>query len=163
MPSFDVVSVVNMQEVKNALDQVQREISTRFDFKGSKSSLELKEKENLIVVVADDKLKLASIQDLLRQKFAKRGVGSKSIEWKDPSPAGGDMLRQELLVKQGLNQDECKRVTKLIKELKTKVSAAIQADQVRVTGKKRDDLQATITELRAGLKDLELQFVNFRE
>ena len=163
MPSFDVVSVVNMQEVRNAVDQVHREITTRYDFKGSKSALELKDKENLIIILADDKMKLSSIQELMRQKLAKRGVSLKSSEWKEVQSAGGDMLRQELVVKQGLALEESKRITKAVKEMKAKVSAAIQADQVRITGKKKDDLQAVIGQLRAMFKDLELQFVNFRE
>lgn len=163
MPSFDVVSEVNMQEVKNAVDQVQREIGTRYDFKGSKSSIELKEKETQIIIIADDKMKLSAVQDILRQKLAKRGVSAKSIEWKDPIPAGGDLLRQELVIKQGLSQEETKRVTKSIKEMKEKVSAAIQGAQVRVTGKKKDDLQTVIAQLRKLLPDLELQFTNFRE
>ncbi len=163
MPSFDIVSVVNMQEVRNAVDQVAREIGTRYDFKGSKSSVELKDKENLMIIVADDKMKLASVQELMRQKLAKRGVSAKSIEWKDALTVGGDLQRQELAIKQGFSQEESKRITKAIKEMKENVAAQIQGEQVRVSGKKKDDLQSVMGKLRVDLKELELQFVNFRE
>lgn len=163
MPSFDVVSEVNMQEVKNAVDQVLREIGTRYDFKGSKSSVELKEKENLIILVADDKMKLAAVQEMLKQKLAKRGVSLRSVEFKDASAAGGDTLRQEVVVKQGLSDEERKRINKAIKGMSFKVSSQIQDQQIRVTGKKRDDLQGVIQVLRTEIKDVELQFINFRE
>lgn len=161
MPSFDIVSKVDMQEVVNAVDQVRREITTRYDFKDTKSSVELK--EQLITVLADDDMRLRAIQDILRQKLAKRSVSLKSVEFKDPTPAGGDMQRQEIVIKQGLTDEETKRVAKFIKTLKSKVSASIQADQIRVTGKKRDDLQEVIAAVRAGVADLELQFNNFRD
>jgi len=163
MPSFDVVSIVNMQEVKNAVDQVNREITTRYDFKGSKSSIELKEEEKQIIIVADDKMKLGAVQELLRLKLSKRGVSLKSTEWKDALAAGGDTIRQEVHVKQGLSSDELKKVNKAIKESKEKVTSQIQGDQIRVSGKKRDDLQSMIAFLRTNMKDLDLQFINFRE
>jgi uncharacterized protein YajQ (UPF0234 family) len=163
MPSFDCVSKVNPQEVKNAVDQVDREIATRFDFKGSKSTIELKEKEQMIIIVADDKMKLAAVQDILRQKLAKRGVSLKSTEWKDAQPAGSDTLRQEVVIKQGLSTEELKKLNKLIKDLKLKVTSQIQDDQLRVTGKKRDDLQDVMAQLRVQAADLELQFINFRD
>ncbi len=163
MPSFDVVSTVNMQEVKNAVEQVHKEITTRYDFRGSKSSIELKEKEAQIIIVADDKMKLSAIQDITRQKLAKRGVSLKSTEWKDAAAAGGDTIRQEILIKQGLSDEQLKTVNKTIKELKAKVTSQIQGDQVRVTGKNRDDLQSIIAQLRVQIKDIELQFVNFRD
>ncbi len=162
MPSFDVVSEVSVQEVRNAVDQVQREIKTRYDFKGSKSSIEFQE-EALIVVVADDQLKLQALQDLLRQKLAKRGVSIRSVEFKDPQPAGSDTLRQEVIIKQGLKEEDLKRLNKQIKGLGLKVSSQIQGDQLRVTGKKRDDLQQVIQGLREAVSDLELQFTNFRD
>lgn len=161
MPSFDVVSKVDMQEVRNAVDQVRREIGTRYDFKDSKSSVELN--EALIVLTADDKMKLAALQDLLRQKLSKRGVSLKSVTFNEPSPAGGDMLRQEIVVKQGLTDEEQKKINKLIKATKFKVNSQIQADQIRVSGKKRDDLQGVIGHLKTEVKDLELQFTNFRD
>lgn len=161
MPSFDIVSEANMQEVRNAVDQVHREITTRYDFRGSKATIELE--ETTITLLADDKMRLGAIQDVLKQKLAKRGVSLKTVEFKDPEPAGGDMVRQLVLVKQGLSDDELKRINKAVKASKLKVSSQIQGAQVRVTGKKRDDLQLAIAALRAEFKDLELQFTNFRE
>jgi len=162
MPSFDIVSEVDIQEVRNAVDQVRREVATRYDFKGSKSSLEFSE-ETLIVIVADDKMKLAALQELLKQKLAKRGVSVKSVEFKDPQPAGSDTLRQEVLLKQGLKDEELKRINKHIKTVGVKVASQIQGQQLRVTGKKRDDLQDIIASLRKDMTDLELQFTNFRD
>ena len=163
MPSFDIVSEVNMQEVKNAVEQVTREITTRYDFKGSKSSIELLEKEKQIIIVADDKMKLQAVQEITRQKLAKRGVSLKSLEWKDEAVAGGDTLRQEITIKQGIETEDLKRLNKLIKEMKEKVTSQIQGDQLRVTGKKRDDLQVVIANLKRSVTDIELQFINFRE
>lgn len=162
MPSFDVVSKVEIQEVKNAIDQTMREIGTRYDFKRSKSSVELKE-ETLILLMADDDMKLRAVQEILRTKLAKRGVSLKSVEFKDPTKAGGDMLRQEITVKQGLSDDDLKKINKAIKENKSKVTSQIQGNQIRVTGKKKDELQEMIAYLRASMKDLELQFINFRD
>ncbi len=162
MPSFDVVSKVEIQEVKNALDQTSREIGTRYDFKGSKSSVELKE-DTLIILMADDDMKLKAVQEILRTKLSKRGVSLKSVEFKDAAKAGGDMWRQEITIKQGLGDDDLKKVNKAIKEQKAKVTSQIQGNQIRVTGKKRDDLQEVIAHLRVAMKDLELQFINFRD
>ena len=162
MPSFDVVSKVELQEVKNAIDQTMREIGTRYDFKGSKSSVELKE-ETLMVLMADDDMKLRAVQDILRTKLAKRGVSLKSVEFKDATKAGGDMLRQEIVIKQGLGDEDLKKINKAIKEQKAKVTSQIQGNQVRVTGKKRDDLQEVIAHLRSSMSQLELQSVNFRD
>jgi len=162
MPSFDVVSRVEIQEVRNALDQTMREIGTRYDFKGSKSSVELKEEE-LIILMADDDMKLKAVQEMLRTKLAKRGVSLKSVEFKDHTRVGGDMLRQEIIIKQGLSDDDLKKVNKAIREQKAKVTSQIQGNQIRVTGKKRDDLQEVIAYLRGALKELELQFINFRD
>jgi uncharacterized protein YajQ (UPF0234 family) len=161
MPSFDVVSKVDMQEVKNAVEHVKKEITTRYDFKDSKSSVELN--DLVITLMADDKMKLKAVQEIIRQKLAKRGVSLKSVTFNDEEPAGGDMIRQTILVKQGLSDEEQKKINKLIKSTKFKVNSQIQADQVRVSGKKRDDLQEVITYLRTEVKDLDLQFTNFRE
>ena len=161
MPSFDVVSKVDIQEVRNAVDQVRREIATRYDFKGSRSTIEFE--EPLIKLHTEDKMRLASLQTLLREKLAKRGVSLKSVEFRDATPAGGDTLRQEIVVKQGLTDDELKKLNKIIKNQKVKVTSQIQGDQLRVTGKKRDDLQSIIAILRAEAADIDLQFINFRE
>lgn len=163
MPSFDVVSEVNMQEVKNAVDQTRREIVTRYDFKGTKCEVELKEKEGHIILVADDKMRLSAMQEILRQKLSKRGVSLKSVEFKDAAAAGGDMLRQEIVVKQSLTDDELKKVNKAVKESKLKITSQIQGSQIRVTGKKRDDLQSAISYLKTAITELDLQFTNFRE
>ena len=163
MPTFDVVSTVQMHEVKNAVDQVKREILTRFDFKGSKSGLDLKEKEGIIELVADEDLRLKALQELLKQKLAKRSVSLRSVQFKDPRPAGGDMKKQEVLVKQGLNDEELRRLTKLVKDGKFKVTVQMQGDQLRVAGKKGDDLQTVIAHLKEKVQDLDLQFINFRE
>ena len=161
MPSFDVVSSVEYQEVVNAVDQVRREIGTRYDFRGSKSSIELKDHE--IVLLADDDMKLRSIDEILRQKLAKRGISLKLCEFGDAKSAGGDMIRQIVRVKDGLQEEELKKLTKMIKQTKIKVQPQIQGEQVRVSGKKRDDLQEVISYLKANATDFELQFVNFRD
>lgn len=161
MPSFDVVSKVDMQEVKNAVEQIRKEITTRYDFKDSKASVELA--EQVITIMADDKMKLKAMQEIASQKLAKRGVSLKSVTFNDEVPAGGDMIKQTILVKQGLTEEEQKKVNKMIKGTKFKVTSQIQADQIRVMGKKRDDLQEVIAFLKTEVKDLELQFTNFRE
>jgi len=163
MPSFDIVSSVNMQEIKNAVDQAQREIATRYDFKDTLATIELQEKEGKINVHTSDKMRLSAIEEILRQKLSKRGVSLRSVTFEDPQSAGGDTLRQTIVVKQALSDEERKRINKLIKETKLKVTSQIQGDQVRVTGKKRDDLQTAIAELRAKVTDVDLQFVNFRD
>lgn len=163
MPSFDIVSTVDTQEVRNAIDQAQKEIGTRYDFRGSKSSIEFKEKENLIILIGDDQMKMQALQEILRQRLAKRTISLKSVVFEEAKPAGGDTIRQEVKIKMGLETEELKRLNKAIKETKLKVTAQIQGDQLRVTGKKRDDLQDAIQTLRAEISDLELQFINFRE
>ena len=166
MASFDVVSAVDMQEVKNAIDQVQREIANRYDFKGSKASAELK--DSMIVILADDDMKLKALQDIVKQKLAKRLEGSvdnplNAFEFKDQEKAGGDMIRQEVLIKEKLSEEELKRMNKLVKGAKLKVTVAIQGDQLRVTHKKRDVLQDTMAFLKSEASDLPLQFTNFRD
>ncbi len=163
MPSFDVVSKADPQEVKNGVEQAKKELDTRYDFKGSKSSIEWREKENLIILVADDKMKLTALQDILKTRLAKRSVSLKMVEFVDPVPAGGDTIKQEVKIKQGLADTDLKRLNKLVKESGIKVSSQIQGDQLRVSGKKRDDLQLMIAKFKASVADLELQFVNFRD
>ena len=163
MPSFDIVSEVNIQEVKNAVDQTQREIQQRYDFKDSNATIELKEKEGVIALHGPDKLRMSAMEEILRQKLSKRGVSQKSVTFEEATPAGGDTLRQTVTVKQALTDEEKKKINKLIKDTKLKVTSQIQGDQVRVTGKKRDDLQTAIATLRSSITDIELQFTNFRE
>lgn len=162
MPTFDVVSTVDMQEVDNAVNQARKEINTRYDFKNSKSKIDFE--NEAITLLADDKMKLQALTDVLNQKMVKRGIGVKSLDYKEPETATGDMLRQKVIIKQGISTDEGKRIVKLIKEQKLKkVQASIQQDQVRVSGPKRDDLQEVIQLLKEKVTNLELQFVNFRD
>ncbi len=163
MPSFDAVSKVDMQEVKNAVDQVSREIQQRYDFKGVEAEINLDEKGMLITLQVPDQMKLQALQQILREKLAKRNVSQKLFEFKEEKKAGGDTLRQEVSIKDGLTSEELKMLTKLVKDSKIKVQAQIQESQLRVTGKKRDDLQATMQMLRQDAPKLELQFTNFRE
>ena len=161
MPSFDVMSEADEQEIKNAVEQVKKEIANRYDFKGAKASIELS--DTAITMLCDDDLKLKSMQSLLRDKLAKRGVSAKLLEFTDPKPAGGDMLRQEVVIKKGLNPDELKKLNKYVKTLKMKVTAQTQGERLRVSGKKRDDLQEIISQFKQEFTDLELQFDNFRD
>jgi hypothetical protein len=161
MASFDVVCEVDMHEVTNAVDQVSREIGNRYDFKGSKSSIDLK--EATIEIIADSDMKMRAVQDILRQKLSKRGIDLKAVEFKPEQSISGNMLKQEVLVKQGFSKDELKRLNKAVKETKLKVSSQIQGEQLRVTGKKRDDLQSVMSHLKANVSDLAMDFDNFRD
>ena len=163
MPSFDAVSSVNMQEVVNAVDQVAREILQRYDFKDSGAEITLEQKEKRIILKTPDQMKLQALQQMLREKMAKRGVSQKLLEFKDEQKAGGDTLRQEVLIKDGLTSEELKQLSKIIKDSKLKIQAQIQQQQLRVTGKKRDDLQQAIQVLKQNATQLELQFINFRD
>ncbi len=161
MPSFDIVSKTDMAEVDNAIAGIQREMSQRFDFKGSKCSLE--RKDNDITVIADDDMKLKQVHELLRIHMTRRSVDPGFLEFKTPEKAAGSSVRQVVTVRQGIDKDLAKRLVKEIKDAKLKVQAAIQGDELRVSGKKRDDLQEAIALMR-GLKiEQPLQFVNFRD
>lgn len=158
--SFDIVSKVDMQEVKNAVSQAVKELDSRFDFKGSKSSIELKDEE--IVLVGDDEYKIRSVDDILQTKLIKRNISAKSLQYGKIEPAAGGTVRQSAKIVQGIDQDNAKKIVKLIKDSKLKVQAAIQGDQVRVTGKSRDDLQSVIELLRKADISVDLQFTNYR-
>ena len=160
-PSFAVVSEVDMQEVSNAVNQTVKEITQRFDFKGSKSVVEI-ENGNVIKIGTEDDTRMRNIVDILQSKFIKRGVAIKNLEYGKVEPAAGGMVRQSIRVKQGIEADVAKKITKDIKNLKVKVQAQLQDDQVRVSGKKIDDLQAVIAFLRSQDYGVELQFSNFR-
>jgi cyclic-di-GMP-binding protein len=161
MPSFDVVSKVDVQEVDNAVNQVKKELSNRYDFRGSKSSVEFD--REVITIFADDSMKLQAITELLNQKIAKRGVGVRALDYKEQEAAAGNALRQKVLLKQGISADDARKMVKLIKELGLKkIQAQIQGEQVRVTGAKKDELQAVIKALKEQV-ELELQFVNFKD
>jgi uncharacterized protein YajQ (UPF0234 family) len=161
MPSFDIVSKTDLAEVDNALNGVAREIATRFDFKGSKCTIE--RKEEVITILADDELKLKQMHELLKGHLTRRKVDAGALEFKDPQKASGNALRQEVVVKQGVDATLAKRLVKEIKDSKIKAQVAIQGNELRVSGKKRDDLQAVIALVR-GLKiEHPLQYVNFRD
>ena len=160
MPSFDVVSKTDQHEVMNAVDQTNREIITRFDFRGTNSSIELS--KNTITLIAPTEFQIKQLDEILKSKFAKRNIDIRSLEYKDPEIKLNE-ARQLIEVKQGLDTERAKKLVKLIKETNLKVQAAIQGEQVRVTGKKRDDLQDVIAFLRKAKFDLPLQFENFRD
>ncbi|TCP58910.1 hypothetical protein EV586_101109 [Tumebacillus sp. BK434] len=158
--SFDVVSKVDMQELDNAVNQASKEMTSRFDFKGSKSSIELKEEE--IVLASDDEGKLRSVVDILESKIIKRGISLKSLNYGKVEPAAAGTVRQSVKIKQGIDQDNAKKIVKLIKDSKIKVQASVQGDAVRVSGKSRDDLQAVIQLLKEADVPVDLQFNNYR-
>lgn len=158
--SFDIVSKIEMTEVTNAVTQATKEISQRFDFKGSKSAI-TQEKDGL-VIVSDDEYKLKSVVDILQGKLVKRGVPVKNLTYGKMEPAQGGTVRQRITLQQGIPTDKAKEIVKAIKDAKLKVQASIQADQVRVSGKSRDDLQAVIALLKGKEFGIELQFTNYR-
>ncbi len=161
MPSFDIVSKTELAEVDNAVQGVVREIGTRFDFKGSHCTVERKEAQ--INILADDDMKLKQIQELLKGYITRRKLDAGALEFKEPQKASGNALRQEVIVKQGIDQVLAKKIVKEIKDNKLKVQVSIQGDELRVSGKKKDDLQTAIQFVR-GLKiEQPLQYVNFRD
>ena len=160
MPSFDVVSEVDMQEVRNAVDQASRELSTRFDFKGVDAGFELEGEQ--IQLFAEEEFQLEQMLDILKDKLNRRSVDTRAL---DPGKveASGKQKRQSFALKQGIGRDDAKKITKLIKDSKLKVQSQVQGEQVRVTGKKRDDLQDVITMLKKAELDVPLDFKNFRD
>ena len=161
MPSFDVVCEADMVEVKNAVEQSNKEITTRFDFKGSSANVEQKEKE--LTLFADSDFQLSQVRDVLVNKMSKRKVDVRFLDEEKVEKIGGDKVKQVLKVRNGIETEDGKKITKLIKESKMKVQASIQGDTVRVTGKDRDILQEAIALLRKDVKDLPLAFNNFRD
>ena len=161
MPSFDVVSKTDLNEVDNALQNIGREISTRFDFKNSKSKIE--RAESVLTLNADDQPKLKQMHELLKAHMVRRKIDPSALEFKDPERASGDMVRQEIIIKQGIDRELAKELVKAIKDAKLKVQAAIQGDELRISGKKRDDLQEAIALIRTLKVEQPLQFVNFRD
>jgi cyclic-di-GMP-binding protein len=160
--SFDIVSKVDMQEVSNAVQQATKELSQRFDFKGSKSEIELNKDKAEITLVSDDEYKLNSLIEILKNKFVKRNVSLKSLSFGTIEKAAGDTVRQLLTLQQGVSTERAKDIVKLIKETKMKVQAEIQKDQVRIRAKKIDDLQAIITLLKGKEFDFHIEFINYR-
>ncbi len=162
MPSFDVVSEVDIPEVENALEQTRREVGQRYDFKGSKTEIEFPEKK-VVQIVSDDEYKVNAVVEMLQGKLAKRQVSLKSMEYGKIEPAAGGLAKQTITVHQGLEKDDAKELVKMIKASKLKVQAQVQDAQVRVTGKKRDDLQDVIQLLKAADYKRPLQYVNMRD
>lgn len=158
--SFDIVSRVDLQEVDNAVHQTMKELETRFDFKGSVSRVERQGEE--LVILSDDEYKLRSVIDILQGKLIKRGVSLKALQSGKIEPAAGGAVRQRVSIRQGIDADNAKRIVKIVKDSKLKVQAAVQGDQVRVSGKSRDDLQKVIQLVKAADLPLDVQFTNFR-
>jgi uncharacterized protein YajQ (UPF0234 family) len=158
--SFDIVSKVDMQEMANAISQAEKEIETRFDFKGSKSSIKL-EKEDLIII-SDDEFKLGNVMDILQSKMTKRGISIRNLEFGKLEPAASSTVRQKIKLKQGLDQENSKKINILIRDSKLKVKSQIQGDSIRVTGKSKNDLQAIMQLLRKADISLDLQFTNLK-
>ena len=161
MPSFDTVLEADFVEVKNAVDQVAREVGTRFDFKGTAASIELKDKD--ITLIGDAEFQLDQIQDVLRNKLTKQEVDVRFLDIGDSQKMGGDKVKQVIKVRNGIEAELAKKIQRLVKDSKLKVQAAIQGDAVRITGAKRDDLQAAMALIRKDIADMPLSFNNFRD
>jgi uncharacterized protein YajQ (UPF0234 family) len=161
MPSFDIVSQVNQQEVKNALEQANKEVQNRYDFKGSDARIE--QDELALTVYADDEFKLGQVTDVLRQRMAKRNIDVRCLELGAVEKISGDKAKRLVTVKTGIAQEKAKQIQKLIKDSKLKVQGSIQGDLVRISGAKKDDLQAAIQLVRTSVTDLPLQYINFRD
>jgi uncharacterized protein YajQ (UPF0234 family) len=161
MPSFDVVSEVNQVEINNALDQVNKEVSTRFDFKGSDARVE--HKENVLTLFADDDFKLSQVTDILLAKLTKRGVDIRALKYGDVEKVSGNKVKQVITVREGIEQELSKKIVRALKDSKLKVQGSIQGEAVRVSGAKRDELQSAIALIKKSITDFPLQFNNFRD
>ena len=161
MPSFDVVSEANLVEVRNAIDQTNKEVGTRFDFKGSESRVEQKERD--LTLFADSEFQLGQVRDIVNTKMTKRSVDVRFLDVGKVEKIGGDKVKQVIKVKNGIESEAAKKIVKAIKESKMKVQASIQGDAVRITGAKRDDLQSAIALLKKSITDMPLDFNNFRD
>jgi len=161
MPSFDIVSEVDRVELRNAVDQANKEVANRFDFKGSDARVEVADK--LLTLFADDDFKIEQVFDILTAKFAKRGVDVRCLDRQDSQKVGGNKVKQEIKLKVGVEGELAKKIVKHIKESKLKVQASIQGDSVRVSGAKRDLLQETIASVKKAITEVPLQFNNFRD
>ncbi len=161
MPSFDTVCEANLVEVKNAVENTAKEIATRFDFKGTAAAIELKEKD--ITLIGDAEFQLSQIDDILRNKLTKRSVDVRFLDVGDVQKIGGDKVKQVIKVRNGIEAEVSKKIQRMIKDSKLKVQAAIQGDAVRVTGAKRDDLQAAMALIKKDVADIPLSFNNFRD
>jgi uncharacterized protein YajQ (UPF0234 family) len=160
--SFDIVSKVDMQEVDNALNQARKEIVQRYDFKGSKTSVELKQKEHEIVLISDDDFRMKATIDILQSKFVKRNVPLKALTYSPVEPAAGGLVKQTIKLQNGIDKENAKLIVKMIKDTKLKVQGQIMDDQVRVSGKSKDDLQSIMAMIRQADFKFAVQFVNYR-
>jgi uncharacterized protein YajQ (UPF0234 family) len=161
MPSFDIVSEVNQVEVRNALDQTNKEVSTRFDFKGTDARVESAEKT--LTLFADNDFQLSQVGDILTGKLTKRGVDVRSLKYGDVEKISGNKVKQVVTVRVGIDQELAKKIVRFVKDSKLKVQASIQGDAVRVSGAKRDDLQSAIALVKKSVTDYPVQFINFRD
>ena len=160
--SFDIVSKVDMQEVDNALNQARKEIGQRYDFKGSKTSIDLQQKENQVVVISDDEFKMKAVIDIIQSKLIKRSVPLKALSYGNVEQAAGGTVRQVITLQNGIDKENARLLTKMIKESKLRVQTQIMEDQVRVSGKNKDDLQSVIALVRQADLPFAVQFVNYR-
>lgn len=162
MPSFDIVSRVEMQEVDNAVNNTLKEVATRYDFRGTKTELTFDRKEKKLHIVAGDKMKIEALREMFLQKAVKRGLEIKVFDFEEPTPTTGGALKQDVKLREGIEQPLAKKIVARIKESKIKVQGSIQGDEVRVTGKQIDDLQAVMAMLKSEKYDTPLQFVNMK-
>jgi len=160
--SFDIVSEINWQEIDNAVNQARKEIQQRYDFKGSKSSIDYSQKEKSITIMGDDDYKSRAVIDILQNKFVKRSIPLKAMKYKPQEQASGGMIRQVIEVQQGISKDNARLIVKIIKDSKIKVQAAIQDEQVRVSSRNKDDLQSAIALVKDAELDFAVQFTNYR-
>ncbi|MFZ4621677.1 MAG: YajQ family cyclic di-GMP-binding protein [Bacteroidota bacterium] len=160
--SFDIVSEVNMQEVDNALNQARKEVATRYDFKDSKTTIDFAEKEKEVTVHTEDDFRLKAVVDILQSKFIKRGIAIKTLKYGNVETATGGTVRQKITLQVGIDKENAKKLVQIIKDTKIRVQPSIMEDQVRVSGKDKDDLQTIIATLRGTEFPLPLQFTNFR-
>ena len=160
--SFDIVSEIDFQEVDNAVNQAYKEINQRYDFKGSKSEIELNKKDKLLNVTSDDEFKLKAVIDILQNKFIKRGISLKALKYGTVEQTPSGTARQSITLQQGIEKDDARKIVKMIKDSKIKVQAAIQDEQVRVTGRDKDDLQNVIKMLREAELEFAFQITNYR-
>ena len=162
MPSFDIVSSFDMQEIDNAVNMVVRDIANRYDFRGSKTSLSLDKGEKKITIEADNTMQLAAVVDMLKSRAISRKISLKVFKFHDEESAAGTSIRQTVSLKEGIDKDKAKKINKMIKDKKLKVQSQIQGEQLRVTGKKIDDLQSVISMLKSADLDIDLQYVNMK-
>lgn len=163
MPSFDVVNNVNMQEIANAISNASKEVAQRYDFRGSETTIELDAAASQIVIRTEDEMKIEAVHDVIVTQAVRRKLNSDCLEFREPQPAGGKTLRQEVLIHQGIDREIAQKIVKDVKGMKMKVQIAIQGDELRVTGKKRDDLQEVMAFLKAKEYGIPLQFINMRD